>query len=240
MSAIPYGARLLGQNVQTVVQEQPPLISSHIYQPPKQSLGYTLSHYTEDHGDHIVERSLHQDRYYTPDPELHQELIPQNPLISAVPISRVYSVPVSHIENIQHVDYEQHQHIDNVVTHVPEIVHREETKSRTVQYQEPVTTINRRTIREPITTMEERTEQRPVTTMVDHIIQVPVTKMRERTIEEPITSMITRTREEPYTETHHDTVMREVVTPTIHTTTIPVVRNEQREHIDEHIVEVPY
>lgn len=191
MEALPQGAQFLGHDVQTVMVNQPPLVQTTLYQPPKQRVGYSLSHYDEDHGDHIVHRQIHRDAYYVPPAEFHHDIIQQPPLMTTVPITRYYSVPVTHVQNTQHIDYQQHQHIDNVVTHVPTTVESQDVHHKTVTYQEPVTT------------------------------------------------MVTRTVEEPYVVTHRNTVMKEVVTPTVTTSTVPVVHNQQTLVTDNHVVAVP-
>ncbi len=188
---IPQSAQVLGHDVQTVVTPQPPLLHTDTYQAPRRQIGYSLSHYDEDHGDHIVHRTVHRDMYYNPPEEHYHTLVPQPDIVTHVPITRYYSVPVNHIVNTSHVDYEQHHRVENIVTQVPTTVERQDIHHRTVTYQEPVTT------------------------------------------------MVTKTREEPYTVTHRDTVMRNVVTPTVTSTTVPVVHNQQQIVTDNHVMAVP-
>lgn len=163
---------LVGQQFETRVTPQPPAVETVAYQPRKMWVGGSISHYDEDHGDHIVHRTIRRDVNYTPETQYYTREVPQPDIVTQVPVTNFYSVPVQHEVNTSHVDYKHVQHTENVVTEVPKEVERHGVEYIDEEYTEMVPVKKIRKVAKP--TIHKETVIEKVVTPVTHTDVVPV------------------------------------------------------------------
>lgn len=208
---------LVGQQIETTVTPQPPIVETVAYQPHKMYLGGSVRHYDEDHGDHVVHRERRRDVYYTPETQYTTRVHHQPDLVETKPVTNFYSIPVQHHVDTSHVEYQPVHHVENSISYNPrEVEHTEYHvgyQPHTVEHQ-GVEYVD-----------EEYTEM------------VPVKKTRK--VAKPVTHKETVMKEVVTPVTHKDTVMEKVVSPIVHTDYQPVVHHQTSVVTGNHIVTQP-